>query len=311
MRLSGALASNAASASSNSRFESGTPQERFIQHLTDLSNGNFLHTKHTLELIERGHLVLKSSGFKLLPVSLSEVFTLELNLRFHSSVTLFRKNAADILSVCLASSEPPTITEIFHSLTALSPDLTWQEFVTHFNQLSGFLVRRGDDTVMFHHPALRRFLLSLDEDSKYACNIRTGHLAVAMRMRTEVEEEQTAERTFQLANHVLKALREDEEPETLWLSCAGETSDPSAALATQQNVFCANVDVSRLLLVAGASPDHVCGFLRQAPLLALFAEQGHEEMVALLLEFGADVTKGNLDGVTPLMFAAMKGHLGE
>ncbi len=52
-------------------------------------------------------------------------------------------------------------------------------------------------------------------------------------------------------------------------------------------------------------------FLSQALLLALFAKLGHEEMLALVFEFEADVTKGSLDSSTLLMFAAMKGPLSE
>ena len=48
--------------------------------------------------------------------------------------------------------------------------------------------------------------------------------------------------------------------------------------------------------------------MQNAPLLALFAHEGYEEMVALLLEFGSDVNCRNADGITPLMFACQKGN---
>ncbi len=38
--------------------------DRFVVHLTETSMGNFLFAKLVLELVERGHLVIKSSSFK-------------------------------------------------------------------------------------------------------------------------------------------------------------------------------------------------------------------------------------------------------
>lgn len=66
--------------------------------------------------------------------------------------------------------------------------------------------------------------------------------------------------------------------------------------------------VSRLLLLAGASPDYPSEHLHNAPILGICAHQGHTEMVALLIEFGADVSLTNGEGVTPLGLAAAQGH---
>ena len=82
----------------------------------------------------------------------------------------------------------------------------------------------------------------------------------------------------------------------------------SQALGCTRNIYCPNVNVSRMLLLAGASPHYVGGLMQNAPLLALFAHEGYEEMVALLLEFGSDVNCRNADGITPLMFACQKGN---
>ena len=188
-----------------------SPHERFVQHLTDLSGGNFLYTKLTLELIERGHLVIKSGSFKVLPVSVSEVFLLELNLRF-PTLSAFSK-VSDILSVCLASVEPMTVTDVYRSVLALSAkanNMEWHDFVGRFNQLSGFLVRRGDDTVMFHHPLFREWLIRRAEagdTGKYLCDPRRGHLGIALRTTrtTNRETPLSAEQTLEVAHHILKA----------------------------------------------------------------------------------------------------------
>ena len=106
------------------------PQERFLQHLTQTSQGNFLFAKLVLDLIERGHLVIKSSSFKVLPVSLAEVFQLECNLKF-TTVQSFSK-VTDILSVCLASLVPLSVPEIYNAVNALKkePESNWQDFVS-------------------------------------------------------------------------------------------------------------------------------------------------------------------------------------
>ena len=88
----------------------------------------------------------------------------------------------DILSTALASLTPLTPVELFNSVNALllsddvpskhktsmpslqsqskyqdSPNqaMQWGEFLIRFSALSGLLLRRADETVMFFHPALR------------------------------------------------------------------------------------------------------------------------------------------------------------
>ncbi|CAA9996074.1 unnamed protein product, partial [Nesidiocoris tenuis] len=69
------------------------------------------------------------------------------------------------------------------------------------------------------------------------------------------------------------------------------------------------LQVSRLLLLAGADPDHTTDLLGNAPALCVFAHEGSQEMVALLLEFGASVHTKNSQGCTALILASTRGHL--
>ena len=96
--------------------------------------------------------------------------------------------------------------------------------------------------------------------------------------------------------------------QSTWLCQVASRDLLSKALGSTRNIYCPNVNVSRLLLLAGASPHYVGGLMQNAPLLALFAHQGFEEMVALLMDFGADVNGRNADGITPLMFACQRGQ---
>jgi hypothetical protein len=76
------------------------------------------------------------------------------------------------------------VAEIFDAVNALSADgeMPWSEFVTRFNTLSGFLVRRADETVMFYHSLFRNWLVHRfeSESDKFLCDLRSGHLGIAL-----------------------------------------------------------------------------------------------------------------------------------
>ena len=279
-----------------------------------------------LDLIERGHLVIKSSSFNVLPLSIAEIFLLEFNLKF-PSLKSFQK-VEDILSTALASLVPLTPVELYNSVNALSMSepMAWGEFLMRFSSLSGFLLRRADDTLMFFHPTFREWLVKRRdfENKKFVCDPRAGHAAIAFRMCRSQQEEGplTPDKTLELGHHILKAhlyrnLQStsnggslefpSRDLQALWVSMTAE--DVSLALGAVRNVSSPNVKVSRLLLLAGASPEYISDYLDSAPLVAVFASQGYLDMVSLLLEFGADVNAVNSAGTTALMFASKQGHL--
>ena len=87
----------------NAKLE-GTPAARFTQFLVSAARGCFLYAKMSLDLVERGHLVVKSSSFNVLPLTLGEIFMLEFNLKFPSS-RAFDK-VPDHNRICRAFSRP-------------------------------------------------------------------------------------------------------------------------------------------------------------------------------------------------------------
>jgi hypothetical protein len=130
-------------------------------HLKQISAGCLLFLKLTIDLIELGHLVIKSSSFKVcvtsflvslifhftkytinvcgltlrlkvFPVSLSEVFMLHCNLRFPTQTAF--GFVLPILSVCLATLNPLNLLEIYHSVNSLQAkeNLPWVEFLRIF-----------------------------------------------------------------------------------------------------------------------------------------------------------------------------------
>ena len=294
------------------------PQVKFQSYLVSIAKGGFLFVKMVLDLVDRGHLVIKNS-FNILPQSLSEVFMLEFNLRF-PSVSSYRK-VSDILSVCLASLHPLSISELYQTVSSLyvgSVD-SWQEFLTTFKSLSGYLVTRRDDSVMIFHPTLRDWLIRRPESgsTRFLCDPRTGHAAIALRM-SRLESPANDELTLEMCHHILKAhlYRNTEsmlgsvKPRDLqssWISLSSD--DVSLALAHHTNLHSPNVNVSRLLLLSGASPDVNTDLATQSPILCVFASKGFTEMVSLLLEFGADINIPNGDGQSSLSLAASTGHM--
>lgn len=58
----------------------------------------------------------------------------------------------------------------------------------------------------------------------------------------------------------------------------------------------------QLLLFYGAMPDHACK--QGATALGISAQEGHEECVTILLQFGANPLKSDHCGRTPIKLAA-------
>lgn len=294
------------------------PQVKFQNYLVSISKGCFLFVKMTLDLVDRGHLVIKSSSFKILPLSLSEVYMLEFNLKFSSDAS-FRK-VSEILSVVLASLHPMTIAEIYQTVTSLYVDMvdSWQEFMMTYKSLAGYLVTRRDDSVMFFHPTLRDWLIrrSETETTKFMCDPRTGHAAIALKM-SRMESPVNDEVTLELCHHILKAhlyrnsvstsgvLSRD--LQSHWISQSSD--DVSLALAHPSNIHNPNINVSRLLLLSGASPDMNTDLSNNSPILCVYAKKGFTEMVSLLIEFGADINICDAVGYTPLSLASLGGHI--
>ncbi|KAK9710641.1 Ankyrin repeats (3 copies) [Popillia japonica] len=302
----------------NVKLESGTvTQHKFSQHLLNLSQGSFLFAKLTLDLLERGHLVAKSSGYKVLPVTLAQIYLLHFNLRF-PTVRSFEK-VTHILSVCLSALYPLTLLEIYYSVNSLLVDrfLPWTEFLQRFKLLSGFLVKRLDNTYMFFHPSFREWLIRRDENesTKFLCDLRSGHSGIAFRL-SRVQGPLDAEKTLELGHHILKAhvYRNMTMPATsprdlqAYWTIITSGSFPGLHHELFGNIYNPNVKVSRLLLLAGASPDYITSFLGNAPILCMYANEGIVPMVSLLLEFGANVELANSQGSTALSLASAKGH---
>ncbi|XP_016386651.1 protein TANC1 [Sinocyclocheilus rhinocerous] len=141
-------------------------------HLISRSQGSYLYLKLTLDLFEKGHLVIKSASYKVVPVSLSELYLLQCNMKFMTNSAFER--AVPVLNVALASLHPITDEQLFQTLNAGSKrgELLWDDFQQRMETLSCFLIKRRDKTRMFCHPSFREWLVwrADGESSDFLCD---------------------------------------------------------------------------------------------------------------------------------------------
>ena len=169
---------------------------KFSSYLETLSNGCLLYCKLVLDLIEQGHLVLKSTNYRILPMNLSEVFLLMTNLRF-PTVRSFER-MLPVLNVCLASLYPLTGEQLYDVVSAGTVPLHQQHQQATFSSSSSsssslgntgtkeeftqrllplcpsLLFCRQDGKYVFTHNALREWFIGRRErqSSKFQCDIQ-------------------------------------------------------------------------------------------------------------------------------------------
>ncbi|XP_057601068.1 protein TANC1 isoform X3 [Hippopotamus amphibius kiboko] len=287
-------------------------------HLVLRSLGSYLYLKLTLDLFQRGHLVIKSASYKVVPVSLSELYLLQCNMKFMTQSAFER--ALPILNVALASLHPMTDEQIFQAINAghIQGEQGWEDFQQRMDALSCFLIKRRDKTRMFCHPSFREWLVwrADGENTAFLCEPRNGHALLAF-MFSRQEGKLNRQQTMELGHHILKAHIfkglskktgiSSSHLQALWIGYS--TEGLSAALASLRNLYTPNVKVSRLLILGGANVNYRTEVLNNAPILCVQSHLGHEEVVALLLEFGACLDGTSENGMTALCYAAAAGHV--
>ncbi|KAM5268272.1 protein TANC1 isoform 7-T12 [Hipposideros larvatus] len=287
-------------------------------HLVLRSLGSYLYLKLTLDLFQRGHLVIKSASYKVVPVSLSELYLLQCNMKFMTQSAFER--ALPILNVALASLHPMTDEQIFQAINAghIHGEQGWEDFQQRMDALSCFLIKRRDKTRMFCHPSFREWLVwrADGENTAFLCEPRNGHALLAF-MFSRQEGKLNRQQTMELGHHILKAHIfkglskktgiSSSHLQALWIGYS--TEGLSAALASLRNLYTPNVKVSRLLILGGANVNYRTEVLNNAPILCVQSHLGHEEVVTLLLEFGACLDGISENGMTALCYAAAAGHM--
>uniref|UniRef100_A0A3B3ZSK5 Uncharacterized protein n=1 Tax=Periophthalmus magnuspinnatus TaxID=409849 RepID=A0A3B3ZSK5_9GOBI len=271
-------------------------------HLTSRSQGSYLYLKLTLDLFEKGHLVIKSASYKVVPVSVSELYQLQCNMKFMTNSAYER--SLPILNVALASLHPLTDEQLFQAINAgyVRGELPWEDFLQRMELLSCFLIKRRDKTRMFCHPSFREWLVwrADGESTDFLCDpSRPWNWATTSSKRTSSSAVQGQSKKTGVSSSVLQAL---------WISCSADGL--SAALASLRNLYTPNVKVSRLLMLGGANVNYRTEVLNNAPVLCVQCHLGHQEIASLLLEHGASVEVQAENAMSPLLFSAAAGHLG-
>ncbi|XP_018011969.1 protein TANC2 isoform X2 [Hyalella azteca] len=298
-------------------LESGSVLDRFTHHVVALSKGSMLFLKLILNLIENGLLVLKSGSFKILPQSLAEIFLLMFNFKFPTTAS-YEKHQS-IFNVVLAARSPLTLHEIYQSINSgyLCQFYSYAQFLNLFKPFKDLLRKRHDNTYVFFHPALREWLTSRSrgDSKKFLIDVNVGHCHIALKL-TRVDWPLSDEATLELAHHIVcsqtfsqdnKGIMTREEYQALWITQS--SANPSGALIHPRNLFYPDLQVSRLLLLAGASANQVTNVKKESSVLGVASALGFHEFVCLLLEFQANPNRPNNDGNTPLIQAAAAGHL--
>ncbi|MGH0131853.1 UNVERIFIED_CONTAM: hypothetical protein FKN15_047956 [Acipenser sinensis] len=275
-------------------------------HLKTLSQGSCLYLKLTFDLIEKGYLVLKSSSYKVVPVSLAEVYLLQCNMKFPTQSSFERVLPG--LNVAVASLHPLTDEQIYQAVNAgaIQGTLEWDDFQQRMENLSMFLIKRRDGTRMFVHPSFREWLIWREEGekTKFLCDpsvcpkmgSHSGGLGGLTILKAHIFK--GLSKKVGVSSSILQGL---------WVSYC--TEGLSAALASLRNLYTPNIKVSRLLILGGANVNYRTEVLNNAPILCVHAHLGYTDTVGLLLEFGASVDSSSENGLTPLGYAAAAGHL--
>ncbi len=111
----------------------------------------------------------------MVPVNLSEVYLLQLNMRFPTQSSFER--VLPLLNVAVASLHPLTDEQAYSAVNAgmvRGAAMDWDDFQQRSELLSPFLVKRRDGTRMFIHPSFREWLIWREdgEKAKFLCEPR-------------------------------------------------------------------------------------------------------------------------------------------
>lgn len=119
--------------------------------------------------------MIKSASYKVVPVSLAELYQLQCNMKFMTNSAFER--SLPILNVALASLHPLTDEQLFQAINAgfIQGELKWEDFHQRMELLSCFLIKRRDKTRMFCHPSFREWLVwrADGESTDFLCDPRS------------------------------------------------------------------------------------------------------------------------------------------
>ncbi len=146
---------------------------RLVNILVQRSRGSFLYPRLVLDQLEAGRLVLKSETLSVIPRDLGEALQLCFSLRFPSAAAY--DLVSDLFAICLASVEPPSLEDVYEIYQS-SPQqaVSYAEFFRGYSLVSDILVRRSDDSLMFQHSLITKWLTG-SEAGRFRVRSARGH----------------------------------------------------------------------------------------------------------------------------------------
>jgi hypothetical protein len=146
---------------------------RLVNLLVQRSRGSFLYPRLVLDQLEAGRLVLKSETLSVIPRDLGEALQLCFSLRFPSAAAY--DLVSDLFSICLASVEPLSLEDVYEIYQSRPQQaVSYAEFFRGYSLVSDILVRRSDDSLMFQHSLITKWLTG-SEAGRFRVRSARGH----------------------------------------------------------------------------------------------------------------------------------------
>jgi hypothetical protein len=146
---------------------------RLVNLLVQRSHGSFLYPRLVLDQLEAGRLVLKSETLSVIPRDLGEALLLCFSLRFPSAAAY--DLVSDLFSICLASVEPLSLEDAYEIYQSRPQQaVSFAEFFQGYSLVSDILVRRSDDSLMFQHNLVTKWLTG-SEAGRFRVRSARGH----------------------------------------------------------------------------------------------------------------------------------------
>ena len=162
-------------------------QTNFAHYIIQASRGNFLYVDLVLNFVKEGKLQVKSSSFKSIPTTLSEVFQLAFNLKYPTHEAFLK--VKDLICIMAASLRPLSQGQLFDCINALKMDgLSQGQLEEKIKHLGWIIKVKSNGAVTFFHPTVRDWLVgrrSTSDSSGFVCDPREGHAAIGNKAKKE------------------------------------------------------------------------------------------------------------------------------
>ncbi|CAF1126763.1 unnamed protein product, partial [Didymodactylos carnosus] len=285
-----------------------------IEKLYYLSQGNFLYLSYLCDLIEHQQVPSLRLSLhdtqQVIPKTIDEILTyITRRLLLIDDVDeCFQPRIKSILEICLASRQPLSLNELHTCVNSdqIRSSIDYKQFLECINCLSAFITRLPGSNYAIVHRCIRNWLVNGD----LTCDIKKGHSRLAL-TKSRTKENLWPTEAFDCIRHLSQSdlfLTTPNSIDSICLWISHIISDPTRLLGSLRNAYYPELDVSELLLLTTADPNALVEY-SQIPLLCIASTQGYTAFVELLVKYSAEVNiRSKQDLKTPLILACENGH---